>query len=69
MLVWEFDAEGSDSIDNDDLELVADVTHESTDLLHQPIDGSFVAGLCASVSRQDTLPLPGEQTLSKVVIA
>jgi hypothetical protein len=45
MLFWEFEAERSDSINNDDLELVADVTHESADLFHQPVDGSFVASL------------------------
>ena len=55
MLVREFEAERSDSINNDDLELITDVAHESTDLLHQPVDGSFIAGLCLSVSDQGTL--------------
>ena len=55
MLFWEFEAKRSDSINNDDLELVADVTHESTDLFHQPVNGCLVTGLCLSVSRQYTL--------------
>jgi len=54
MLFWEFEAQRSDSINNDDLELVTDVTHESTDLFHQSVDGSLVAGLCLPVSSQDT---------------
>lgn len=45
LLGGEFEAECSDSVDDDDLELVRDLAHELGDLLHEAVNGSFITGL------------------------
>ena len=41
----ELEAERADGVDDDDLELIADLAHEAADLLHEAIDGRLIAGL------------------------
>ena len=45
LLRRELEAERSNGVDNDDLELVGDVGHEGCDLLHQAVHGCLVSGL------------------------
>lgn len=68
MFRGELEAEGTDSVDNDDLELVADFGHETTDLFYQAVDRSFIASL-EETDKSKTLDGKIGQTLSNVVMA
>ena len=41
----EFEAERADGVDDDNLELVADLAHEARDLFHETIHRGFISGL------------------------
>jgi hypothetical protein len=45
LLAWELEAQRPDSLHDGDLELVCDFRHEAGNLLHQPVDTSFIASL------------------------
>ena len=45
MFERKLETKGTDGVDDDDFEFVGDFGHEACDLLHEAVDGSFVAGL------------------------
>jgi len=45
MFRWEFEAKGPNGFHDNDLELVANFTQESSDLLDETVDGSFISSL------------------------
>ena len=69
MLRRELEAQRADRVDDDHLELVADLAHEARDLLHETIDGGLIAGLKHDQSVSAPLHEDLILTLSKVVIA
>src|SRR5258707_15049670 len=42
---WEFEAERTDGIYDDNFEFIRNLAHEASDLLHQTVHGRFIAGL------------------------
>ena len=44
----ELEAQGTDRVDNNDLEFVANFCHETSDLFDEPIHGGFVTSLVVS---------------------
>lgn len=45
LLGREFDAQGPDGLDDNNLEFIRDLRHESFNLLHQAVDRRLIAGL------------------------